>query len=119
MIYVVTNVFVGGSCPKFLQPVGTEMRKTNHHAFESEEHLSRYLTGLEQWVKELGAPRINYLGFSHTSDETGGEVTIFRTRGGYGDLMRMKYIRLCGHVMVGKDSRTVYPQEFIEEGETE
>ena len=73
MIYVVTNVFVGGSCPKFLQPVGTEMRKTNHHAFESEEHLSRYLTGLEQWVKELGASRNNYLGFS-ALDEDGNDV---------------------------------------------
>ena len=116
MIYVVTNVFVSGSCPKFLLPVGTEMRKTNHHAFESEEHLNRYLTGLEQWVNELGAPRKGYLDYSHISDENGGEVTVLRTRGGYGDLMRMKYIRLCGHVMVGKDRRTVYPQEFLEEG---
>lgn len=119
MIYVVTNVFVSGICPKFLQPVGTEMRKTNHHAFESEECLCHYLTGLEQWVKEIGASRNNNIGFSHTSDETGGDVIISRIHGGCVDLMRMKYIRLCGHVMVGKDCRTVYPQEFLEEGGTE
>ena len=119
MIYVVTNVFVCGSCPKFLQPVGTEMRKTNLYAFESDEHLSRYLTGLEQWVKVLGASKNHHLGFSHISNETGGTVTIFRSGSGYGDLMRMNYIRLRGHVIVGKDNRTVYQQEFIKEGGTE
>lgn len=119
MITVVTNVFVAGSCPKFLQPVGTEMRKTNLHAFESEEHLRLYLTGLEKWVKELGASRNNCIAFKHTSNETGGEVKIYRSRDGYGDIMRMNYIRLRGHVIVGKDSRTVYPQEFIEEGGTD
>ena len=119
MINVVTNVFVAGSLPKFIQLVGIEMRKTNHYAFESEKHLSRYLTGLEQWVKELGASKNHHLGFSHISDETGGTVTIFRSGGGYGDLMRMNYIRLRGHVIVGKDNRTVYQQEFIKEGGTE
>ncbi len=116
MIYVVTNVFVSGICPKFLQPVGTEMRKTSHHAFESEEHLSRYLAGLEQWVRALGASRNNYLSFRHSPEETEGMVTVSRIRGRHGDLLRMNYIRLCGHVIVGKDGRTVYPQEFIKEG---
>ena len=92
------------------------MRKTQHYAFESEEHLCRYLTGLEHWVKELGETRNNFLGFRHTSDETGGMVTIFRLCGSFGDLMRMNYIRLCGHVMVGKDGRSVYPQDFLKEG---
>lgn len=115
MVIVVSKIHVSGSCPRFLQPVGVEMRKSLYHAFESEEELHRYCNSLEHWVKELNEGRNSYLGFSHAESESGGEITIFRRRS-YSDLLRMDYFILRDHVMVGKDGRHIYPQEFLKEG---
>lgn len=115
MIIVVSKIHVSGSCPKFLQPVGVEMRKALYHIFESSEELHRYCSGLEHWVKELNEGRSSNLGFSLNESESGGEITIFR-RSGFSDLLKMDYIFLRGHVMVGKDARHIYPQEFLKEG---
>ena len=115
MIIVVSKIHVSSSCPRYLQPVGVEMRKALYYAFESEEELHRYCSGLEHWVKELNEGRSSNLGFSLKESESGGEITIFR-RSGFSDLLKMDYIFLRGHFMVGKDGRHIYPQEFLKEG---
>ena len=117
---IVTNFFARASnSPKYVQPIGEQMRKAAYHAFESEEEFTRYLEGLEKWVKEINGKHHVSLSLNHTTFENYGEVVIYRQKSaGYGDLLRLTYIRLQGHVVVGIDGRTLRQLPFIkEEGE--
>lgn len=119
MIFIVTEVFVSRSCPVSLRPVVFEMRKAAGNAFESEEHLSRYVKGLTAWVNDLCARahgRMSGISVCRSCSGNTGAVSVIRHDRNAGDLLRLSYIVLRGHVSVGRDGRTVYPQHFIEEG---
>lgn len=116
MIIIVTKFFMRNSnCPKYIMPIGVELGKTPNHAFESEEEFDRFLDGLEKWVKELNGDGKVPLSLNHVKDDNAGEVTVFRRNIGYGDIMRINYIRLRGHVVVGLDGRTLHQHPFIKD----
>ena len=117
---IVTNCFVRASNgPKYVQPIREQMGKAAYHAFESEEEFTRYLKGLREWVKETNEKHHASLALNHSTFENYGEVAICRQKSaGHGDLLRLTYIRLKGHVVVGRDGRTLRRFPFIkEEGE--
>ncbi len=116
MIIIAKSLFIRqSSLPKSVQPVYSEMAKAMNHAFESQEEFLRYVAGLESWIRELSGNGKARLSLRHTSSEEGGELTVFRPGSGYGDLLRLGYIRLFGHIVVSLDGRTLHCHPFINE----
>lgn len=116
MVYVITNSFVGSGCPKFLEQISQEITDICHYAFEDEDNLTRYLTGLEKRVEELARQKNSAIRFSHTTTEEGGTVTINRNVMGYSDYIRFSYIKVKGHVYTSPENMSIRRQEFIKEG---
>lgn len=114
---IVTNFFARASnSPKYVHPIGEQMRKAENYAFESEEEFNRYLEGLEKWTKEINEKQRVRLTLNHITHDNHGEVVIYRQgQSGYGDLLRLTYIRLQGHVCVGIDGRTLRQLPFLNE----
>lgn len=116
---IVTNVFVRASnSPKYLQPIAEQMGKAAYHAFESEEEFERYLAGLQKWIKETNERHSVQIVLNHVKHAENGEVALYRHSSGYGDLIRLTYIRLQGHIVVGLNGWTLRQMPFIKgEGE--
>lgn len=114
---IVTNFFARASNnPKYVQPISEQMCKAANHAFESEEEFNRYLDGLQKWIKEINEKHHASLTLNHVTHEHHGEVVIYRQHSsGYGDLLRLSYLRLQGHVVVGIDGRILCQLPFIKE----
>lgn len=120
MIHIIVTSFTRASnSPKYVQPLGEQMRKATYHAFESEEEFIRYLDGVQKWVNEINGEHHVSLSLDHVTFANYGVVIINRQKpAGYCVLLRLTYIRLQGHVVVGIDGRTLRQFPFIkEEGE--
>ena len=48
MIFVVDNIYVASSCPKRLEPLAAEIRKSIHHAFVEKEEMERFFDTVQQ-----------------------------------------------------------------------
>lgn len=115
MVNIVTTTFVGSGCPKFLKGIGQELSKGEHFAIE-QEHLDRYLAGLEKRVKELAAAKKFDIRFSHTRTGDGGTVIVSRDSMGYTDFLRFSYVAVKGHLYASADGLALRYEEFLEEG---
>lgn len=116
MILVVDSIFISSNCPKSLEVLAVEVRKTIHHAFEDKETLERFEKGIETIVKEVSSRRSTPLKVFHTRFEEGGTITIRRADVDDSGYIRLHYFRLEGHIHVSQDGLTVYQQQFLEEG---
>lgn len=116
MVFIVTNSFVGSGCPKFLEQVSNEVTDICHYAFEDEDNLTRYLTGLKERVENAARQKNSAIRFSHTSTKEGGTVTVSRNVMGYSDYIRFSYIKVLGHLYTAPDNMSIRRIEYIKEG---
>lgn len=117
MIYVINDIFISRQCPKYLQPLCTEVRKTLHYEFEDEEHLQRFVNGCRSFVGSVSASKNARLAFYYHTSDDGGSINIGKSGNGYSDFIRLSYFKLCGRLEVSLTVPVkVYPQNFIEEG---
>ena len=116
MILVVDSIFISSNCPKSLEGLAHEIRKTIHHAFEDKESLERFETGINNYVKEASVRRSSPLSVYQTRFEEGGTIMIRRSDIDDSGYIRLHYFKLEGHIHVSVDGKTIYQQQFLEEG---
>ena len=117
MINVVNSIFISSQCPKYLQPLCAEVRKTLHYEFEDGERMERFVNGCRSFVGRVSAQKNAKLAFYHNKSEDGGTITVGKCSEGYSDFIRISYFKLRGRLEVSFTEPTkVYPQNFIEEG---
>lgn len=118
MIIIVDNVFISSQCPKYLQPLCAEIRKTLHYEFEDAERMKRFASGCRSFVECVSSQKNTKLAFCHTENEDGGAITIGKCGKGHSDFIRFNYFKLRGRLEISfTEPVNVYPQNFLEEGE--
>lgn len=116
MIFVVDNIYVASSCPKRLEPLAAEIRKSIHHAFVEKEEMERFFDTVQQNLQQEVPGKSMKISVFHTRYEEGGTLCIRRADADNGDFIRLHYFRLQGHIHVSKDGTSLHQEEFIEEG---
>lgn len=115
MNFVVDHVYVAAACPKFLQGVCEEARKTLRHAFPDEESVKRFVAGIKAAV-ELPSPTCRKpVSVHHTHAEDGGNIVVRRSDVDGSDYLRIHYFHLAGHLSVSQDGQKVFQYPYLPE----
>ena len=115
MNFVVDSVFIASVCPKYLEGICEEVRKTLHHAFPDEESVARFVSGIRKISEQPAPTGRKSLVVTHTQTGSEGSIIVRRADADTGDYIRIHYFHLSGHVCVSQDGKKVFQHPYIPE----